>query len=113
MIICDKKKTDKPNCSNSSIQSSPISSLSSNLPTMTSLLSSRLVKRTSVDSGINLDFPIPSFRSTLWGRSRNFLNQSPLPATATGLDIGDSFLFCKLKNYIKINFVSSEFYFVF
>lgn len=76
--------------------SSPISSLSSNLPTMTSLLSNRLVKRTSVDSGINLDMPIPSFRSTLWSRSRSFLNHSPLNATATGFD--DSFLLCKYEN---------------
>lgn len=61
---------------------------------MTSLLSCRLIKRTSVDSGINLDSPsIPSFRSTLWHRSRNVLNHSPV--AAMGFDANDSFLLCK------------------
>ncbi|XP_055315891.1 calmodulin-binding transcription activator 1 isoform X2 [Sitodiplosis mosellana] len=72
--------------------SSPISSLSGNLPTMTSLLSHRLIKRTSVDSGINLDFPIPSFRSSLWSRSRNLSSQTSLAATVSGFDANDSFL---------------------
>lgn len=76
--------------------SSPISSMSSNLPTMTSLLSCRLIKRTSVDSGINLDSPsMPSFRSTLSNRSRNVMNHSPLATSAMGLDASDSFLLCK------------------
>lgn len=55
-----------------STQSSPIStSSSSTTPTMTALLSHRLTKRTSVDSGINLDLAIPSFRSSIWTRTKN------------------------------------------
>ncbi|XP_031617985.1 calmodulin-binding transcription activator 1 isoform X2 [Contarinia nasturtii] len=73
--------------------SSPIS-LSSNLPTMTSLLSHRLIKRTSIDSGINLDFPIPSYRSTIWSRSRNLSSQASLASTASGFETNDSFLLC-------------------
>lgn len=96
-----------------STQSSPISSSSSSstTPTMTALLSHRLTKRTSVDSGINLDLPIPSFRSSIWTRTKSQSREFQLmnssnsittaaslvtAATAAGIDTtNDSFSLCK------------------
>lgn len=94
-----------------STQSSPLSASSSNSPTITALLSQRLIKRTSVDSGINLD--LPSFRSaaSAWTRSKchsrefQLMNSSNsittaaslvTAATAAGIDAtSESFSLCK------------------
>lgn len=92
-----------------STQSSPSSA--STTPTMTVLLSNRLTKRTSVDSGINVDL-IPSFRSSIWSRNKNQTREFQLmnssnsittaaslvtAATAAGIDTSnDTFSLCKL-----------------
>lgn len=92
-----------------STQSSPSSA--STTPTMTALLSHRLTKRTSVDSGINVDLSIPSFRSSIWSRNKSQTREFQLmnssnsittaaslvtAATAAGIDTSsDTFSLCK------------------
>lgn len=92
-----------------STQSSPSSA--STTPTMSALLSHRLTKRTSVDSGINVDLQIPSFRSSIWCRNKSQTREFQLmnssnsittaaslvtAATAAGIDTSnDTFSLCK------------------
>lgn len=100
-----------------STQSSPLSASSTNTSTMTALLSQRLIKRTSIDSGINLD--LPSFRSaSAWSRSKSQSREFQLmnssnsittaaslvtAATAAGIDAtSESFSLCKLSYLIDL-----------
>lgn len=108
-----------------STQSSPSSA--STTPTMTALLSNRLTKRTSVDSGINVDLSIPSFRSSIWSRNKNQTREFQLmnssnsittaaslvtAATAAGIDTSnDTFSLCEYKNS-QFNFQSILIYFI-
>lgn len=96
-----------------STQNSPSSV--STTPTMSALLTNRLTKRTSIDSGINVDLSIPSFRSSIWSRNKNQQREFQLmnssnsittaaslvtAASAAGIDTSnDTFSLCEYKKF--------------